>query len=213
MKPILVTGTHRSGSTWFGSIISLSNKVSYVHEPFNKDNICVDCGLKNNFWFEYVTKYNEKKYKKHINHIIEFKFDHFKRIKKLLFKKKGKKAFLRDYRNYFKYKFGARRVLIKDPIAFFSAEWLYNNYNIDVFILIRHPAAFVSSIKVKKWYFDFNNLLCQKKLMSDILKPFKNEIIDFSKNKKNIIDQGILLWRIFHHTILIYKEKYPNWYF
>ena len=36
----------------------------------------------------------------------------------------------------------------------------------------------------------------------------------FSKqNKYNIIEQGILLWNIFHSYISNLKEKHPNWYF
>ena len=34
-KPILVTGSHRSGSTWTGRIISAAPHVGYIHEPFN----------------------------------------------------------------------------------------------------------------------------------------------------------------------------------
>lgn len=33
--PILITGAHRSGTTWLGKIVSLSNGVRYIHEPFN----------------------------------------------------------------------------------------------------------------------------------------------------------------------------------
>jgi hypothetical protein len=34
---ILISGSHRSGSTWTGKVISQSNSVRYVHEPFNID--------------------------------------------------------------------------------------------------------------------------------------------------------------------------------
>ncbi len=34
-KPILITGAHKSGSTWAGKIISTSLKVHYVHDFFN----------------------------------------------------------------------------------------------------------------------------------------------------------------------------------
>ena len=34
-KPILVTGAHRSGTTWVGKMLALAPGVAYVHEPFN----------------------------------------------------------------------------------------------------------------------------------------------------------------------------------
>ena len=39
------------------------------------------------------------------------------------------------------------RVVMKDPLAFFSAEWLMQNFGMTVVVLIRHPAAFVASLK------------------------------------------------------------------
>ena len=36
-RPILVTGSHRSGSTWLGQMIGASDAVGYIHEPFNID--------------------------------------------------------------------------------------------------------------------------------------------------------------------------------
>jgi len=106
------------------------------------------------------------------------------------------------------------RTLIKDPIAIMSAEWLYNSMNCDVVISIRHPAAFIASLKVKKWEFDFNNYLNQDALMKRYLVYYYDEIREYSNNKKNIIEQGILLWNTIYATIHQYKEKYQNeWYF
>ena len=34
-RPILVTGAHRSGTTWVGKMLALAPGVAYVHEPFN----------------------------------------------------------------------------------------------------------------------------------------------------------------------------------
>jgi hypothetical protein len=49
--------------------------------------------------------------------------------------------------------------------------------------------------------------------MNTKLKPFEKEIREFSKNKHDIIDQGILLWNVFHTVIKDYEEKYPDWIF
>ncbi len=36
-----------------------------------------------------------------------------------------------------------------------SAEWLAKTYNINVVVLIRHPAAYIYSMKRMKWGFNF----------------------------------------------------------
>lgn len=39
------------------------------------------------------------------------------------------------------------RPLVKDPFALFSAEWFADNFDAEVIVIVRHPAAVVSSIK------------------------------------------------------------------
>ncbi|MCF8233846.1 MAG: hypothetical protein K9G67_15655 [Bacteroidales bacterium] len=34
-KEILVTGAHRSGTTWVGHVMREAPEVHYIHEPFN----------------------------------------------------------------------------------------------------------------------------------------------------------------------------------
>lgn len=36
-ESILVTGSHRSGTTWIGNILALANGTRYVQEPFNRE--------------------------------------------------------------------------------------------------------------------------------------------------------------------------------
>lgn len=38
MKNILVTGSHRSGTTWIGQMLSQDKNTMYVYEPFNIGN-------------------------------------------------------------------------------------------------------------------------------------------------------------------------------
>lgn len=71
----------------------------------------------------------------------------------------------------------------------------------NVLVQVRHPAAFCSSLKVKDWEFDFNNFLRQPLLIENYLYPFRDEIQEFAERKRNIIEQGILLWNCIHHTI------------
>src|SRR5699024_11082686 len=74
--------------------------------------------------------------------------------------------------DYFKFKYNPRikKYLIKDPIACMSSEWLHNRFDMEVVIVIRHPAAFVASLKRLNWDFDLNELICQEELMQDHLR-------------------------------------------
>ena len=82
-----------------------------------------------------------------------------------------------------------------------------------VIILIRHPAAFASSLKQKKWEFSFSNFLDQNWLMRDHLYPFESAINSHVNNKSDIIDQASLLWKILHYMIQKYRERHVDWLF
>ncbi|MBX7226896.1 MAG: sulfotransferase [Chitinophagales bacterium] len=210
-KDILVSGSHRSGTTWTGKIIASSSNVEYIDEPFNLNhNQTIHTPLK--YWYEYVCdKDNPERielFRNYIDKNMRFKWNnYFSDIKKA----KSFRQFAKF--NYIYYnKLTDKRKLIKDPIALMSAEWLAKEYDLDVLLLVRHPAAFVASLKVKDWKFDFFNFYEQKFLMEDKLFSFKDEIKDFVDNpNKNIVDQGILLWNIIYATIADYQKKYPNW--
>ncbi|WP_340111716.1 sulfotransferase [Maribellus mangrovi] len=210
---ILVTGSHRSGSTWVGSVIRRSKQVYHVHEPFNISTH-KESPFPFKYWFEYVSGESSEDYQrrviKYIRSYSQFKFqDIFVRIFRIKSRKTLKKYLLRitgiSHR---------RRKLYKDPIALMSAEWLSQELPAQVVVLIRHPAAFVASIKVKDWKFDFTHFLNQEHLMKRYLPNFEIDLQEYSQNEKDIIDQGILMWNIFHSVIIRYMNEYEDqWYF
>jgi len=106
-----------------------------------------------------------------------------------------------------------KRALVKDHIAVFSAEWLAKRFNMDVLVLIRHPAAFVGSLKEAKWTFPFNHFLEQPLLMQHHLSKYRSALEEYSKTDKNIVEQAILLWNLIHHMILYYRQNHPEWLF
>ena len=83
----------------------------------------------------------------------------------------------------------------------------------DVIVPIRHPAAFVSSIKRVGWSHDFADFLAQPLLMRDHLQPFETEIRKFAENSRSLFDQAILIWRLIHHVIEKYRRKHTDWIF
>jgi len=213
-QPILVTGSHRSGSTWVGQMIAASQNVHYIHEPFN--NYYFSPGI-NHIKFDKVFKYisgeNEKKYLSPIKKTIDLKYDLLSAInsEKVTLSNILKKV--KIFLEYNKIHSDKKRVLIKDPIAIFSAEWLTQRFDMQTIVLIRHPAAFASSLKIKNWGFNFNNLLDQKLLIRDHLFDFRNEIEEFANNQKIIIDQACLLWRMIYYVVTKYQYLHKNWLF
>jgi hypothetical protein len=204
-KPIFVTGSHRSGSTWIGNMLSLSKTVRYIDEPFNLKYKASPF----NYWFEYVFEGNEEKYLSYLRSEIKLSPSSLLWDLRNIQIRQDIKPMLVKWRE----QIFNKRPLFKDPIAILSAEWLAKKFNMDVLVIIRHPAAFVSSIKILEWDHDFSAFLKQPQLMNDYLSPFEDKIREFSKNKKDIVDQATLLWKIFHHVILQYQKKQPDWQF
>ncbi len=210
-KGILVTGSHRSGSTWVGQMIALSPSVAYIHEPFNiiynRPGIC-SASFKH--WFTYICEENENLYYEALKDTLEFKYKILKELAVI----KAPKDIVRLFRAcilFTMYKLSNKRPLMKDPIAIFSAEWLAKRFNMDVIILIRHPAAFAGSLKKANWTFQFSNFIEQPLLMQHHLSDFRHQIEEFAKKEKDIIDQAILLWNVIHYMILKYKKRNPDW--
>jgi hypothetical protein len=211
-RPILVTGAHRSGSTWVGTMIGKSEEVCYMLEPFNFHYGPGICNAPFEYHFPYVTKENEAAYYGSIKQTLDYKYHLWRE----LFSVKSGWQLRRCSRDYFAFKAAkkkGKRPLFKDPIAFFSAEWLAERFGFQVVMLIRHPAAFASSIKRLDWSHPFEDFLRQPALMDGPLKEYKSQVEDFARNPRDLIDQSILLWNMIYAVALQYQEAHPDWIF
>ncbi|MEO1068431.1 MAG: sulfotransferase domain-containing protein [Cyanobacteria bacterium J06638_6] len=88
-----------------------------------------------------------------------------------------------------------------------------NRFRADVIMLIRHPAAFVSSLKRKHWQFPFSNFLSQPQLMENLPPSLQQEIEAYAHSQVDIVDQAILLWKVCHSHIRQCQACYPEWMF
>lgn len=202
-KPILVTGSHRSGTTWVGKMLTLSPFVAYIEEVFNP-NPGHPLSHKGIFRhsFTYITEENEGHYVQEIKDVLHFKFGYrSRRLGGLI----PSKRFL--YRWTYRM-FSLPQPLLKDPIAALSAEWLANKFDMNVIVLIRHPAAFVSSLIRLNWRFDFNTFLKQKRLMEDWLYPLEEKI---RRQPKDLIEEASLSWLCIYCVMDAYIQRHPEW--
>jgi hypothetical protein len=210
-KHILVTGTHRSGTTWVGRTLSQAENVELVYEPFNLETTRYNFEYKFDHWFEHVpTSKNCPEIKQEFDRYIpNSRFQYPAKI----CRETGlswRSPFI--YLKYLMLSDDRPRYLLKDPIALLSAGWLYERYQLKVICMIRNPLAFAGSLKKQGWDFDFKNFLEQKELMDTWLNPFKEEI-EKTDAEGDFIDRISLLWNVLNYVILEYKNKYPDWFF
>lgn len=233
-NPILVTGTHRSGSTFVGKMLSLNSNVAYIQEPFNKGY-----GLKAfNTDFKYITEHNiDKKRLNLLSDLIELRggsysipsiieehkglenridlMEEFYKnfnisaipefVKRMFFKSRAQLLFIKA-----KYDPRVERVLLKDPLACLASQFLYRQYSMDVVVLVRHPLCFAESLKRLGWKFNFENFLSQQKLMDDYLEEFRQEMIYLNNKQSSVIEEACLIWNCIYTVLSAFIEKNPE---
>lgn len=209
--PILVTGAHRSGSTWVGEVLAKSPGLAYMHEPFNPI-YPFPRGVNLDKWYLYVGAHNHDAYYPYFAKLFSWKYQGISRIAGVnsLFRAK---MWAKYQAIYGLGRIKGARPVVKDPIAFFSAPWLHAQFGMPVVLLIRHPAAFVHSLRRKDWNFPFDHLLGQKELMDGPLAHWAAQISDFSAIRRELLEQACLLWNILYGTALRYRGLHPSWFY
>ncbi len=212
--PILITGSHRSGTTWVGAIVGSSPEVGWIpEEPFNPYHRPGLCAARFPFWYAYISSGNSVRFKRHFERMFSFRYNVLAQLREThsigsirpLTDDLGR---LRSYRKR------GLRPMLKDPLALFSAEWLAHTFNAQPVVLIRHPAAFASSLKRLEWRHDFDDFLSQPELIREYLTPFREELLERARGAPcDVVDEAILLWRLIYHTVARYQEQYPDWVF
>jgi len=205
LRPILLTGSHRSGSTWVGKVLGTSRDLGYIREPFNIEVNPRTTTAPIRYWFTKVDDTNENLFIKGLNDTLHFKYRPLAKIKEV-YSIKDLGRFFIHWVKFTRYRTLQKTPLLKDPIALFSTPWLHSKFGLQTIVLIRHPAAFVSSILKAGWHFDFTHFTAQNNLMIE-LEEYNSKIVDFAEHHKPLIDQAILLWLVFHTYILKLKNK------
>jgi Sulfotransferase family len=211
-RPILVTGAHRSGTTWFGEMLCLSPRIGMLLEPFNPITPPgISSGPFDRF-FLYVTEENEGPFLEPLERTLEFRYALRRQLPRIRSAHELGRT-VQDFSSFALNRVRRARPLLKDPIAVFSSEWLVSRFDAQPIVLIRHPAAFVSSLKKLGWTHRFEHFLSQPLLLRDHLGPYEGEIREFAERQHEIVDQGILLWRLIYSAVATFRERHPDWIF
>jgi hypothetical protein len=208
-QPILVTGTHRSGTSWVGKILCASSEAAYISEPLNLWHRPGVMRKPVSGWYTYITEENEAGYLPAFHETLQFRYHlgaeiaSIKSWHDLL-------RMLRDGSNFLWGKVMNKRPLLKDPFAVFSIPWFVERLNCQVVVVVRHPLAFVSSLKRLGWDFNFYDLLEQPLLMRDCLNPYRAEILAVQQTPDDVIAQGSLLWKLIYQIAFDCQKQTPG---
>jgi hypothetical protein len=184
----------------------------YLHEPFKPGWKPAEIFTRIDTWFAYLDEHDAGVHEAELARTIE---GHFDWRRHWIIKPSPAQALdaSRRWASCTLNRLRQVRPIVKDPIALFSAPWMASRFNMDVIVMLRHPAAFVSSIKLKKWWFNFEHWKRQPRLLAGPLAPMANDIERLARRNDDIIEQAILQWRAFHHVIRTYQHEHPEWQF
>ena len=207
LTPILVTGTHRSGTTWVGKMLAADAMTAYISEPLNILHRPGVFHTKVECWYQYICEENEDRFLRAFEELLEFDYNLWDEIRSL----RSRRDFLRMGRDFLIFYNGlmrGQRVLLKDPFAVFSTPWFARRLDCKVVITVRHPAAFASSLKRLDWPFDFQDLLKQPLLIRDHLEPYRHEMESMPSD--DVIGQAALLWKLIYRSVHAAQAQHPD---
>jgi len=213
-RPILVTGAHRSGTTWVGKILAASPCVHYIQEPFNPSKSASSgiSTLRPPTWCWEPVGSERDPARRALSRTLQFRYAWLPALLEAR-SPRDLRRIRNESRGFRLARRNRSRPLVKDPIALFAADWLATQFAMQVVVMIRHPAGFAASLKRLDWDFPFSCLLEQAELMNGRLSRFEAEIRDFARERKPIIDQAALVWKLKHYVVAAYRTAHPEWTF
>jgi LPS sulfotransferase NodH len=206
MQPLLVTGAHRTGTTWVGKMLA-EGGFAYVSEPLNVLHRPGVMAAPVRKWYTYITRENEADYLPAFQRTLALRYGLLAELTSL----RSRRDVLRmgrDLSIFWSGRLTRRPVLLKDPFAVFSLPWFAERLHCRVVVTVRHPAGFASSLKRLNWPFDFRDLLDQPLLLRDHLAPFRTDMERVAAD--DIIGQAALLWRMVYQVVHADRERTPS---
>jgi hypothetical protein len=102
-------------------------------------------------------------------------------------------------------------LLLKDPIALFSAPWLQDQLGVRVLCLVRHPAGFVSSLIKWQWEFCFAYWTAQPKLMQSLPEDWRKQVERYAVERQEPLLQACLLWKCLYGWAQLQNPRRRQW--
>lgn len=213
MKPqspdIYITGAHRSGTSWVGQMIAAADNYLVRDEEFF--NFASEIGnIPFAYSYPYICEQNEQQF---LSYVDSLKACHYSLLGGLTRAHSFKdilRVGKRKLRSIGRQIHRPKKTIFVEPTGLMSAEWFAKRYQTPVIVLVRHPAAFVSSLKKLDWGFNFTHLTQQKLLMERFFSEYATEMEQAPK-RPDIVGMSILLWKLLYHVVDVYRKDHPDW--
>lgn len=208
-RPILVTGAHRTSTSWVGKMLCASGEAAYISEPLNVWHRPGVFGAPIAHWYTYICRDNEDVYLPAYQQLLSLRYHWLEEVRSI----RSRKDFLRMLRDggiFLRGRIFHQRPLLKDPFAVFSIPWFIERLDCRVVVTVRHPLGFASSLKRLNWQFDMADLLAQPYLLRDGLDMYQSEMQRLLETPTDIIGQAALLWQMVYGWVAALQERgYP----
>jgi hypothetical protein len=201
--PIHVAGMARAGTSWVAEMLRASGGFVHLNEPFNPKrppgqspgilNAPVPVG------YIYVAEHNADAFRPALRDTFRFRYRHMAELRKnrswFDLAKMGK------YSSAFA--MGAlrrKRPLLDDPYASLAAPWIAEEFDGQVAVLVRHPAAMVASYRKLGYRAHFRHFLDQPQLMADYLEPWRADMEALVETDDRVA-QVATFWTMLHRVL------------
>ncbi len=196
--PLLVTGLPRSGTSWAGKMLAAGGGLVYVNEPLNPQHPPGHSpGVLNatvTHRFQYICPDNEEPWLSAFTDTVTLRYRFLAELRRN--HSPYDLARMAKYGTAFTIgRLRARRALLDDPFALFSAGWFRRRLGCRVIILIRDPVSFVGSWHRLGWSVDSRELLGQPLLLRD------HPVVGSLPVDADRIASAAALWRVARDVI------------
>jgi hypothetical protein len=211
--PVVVTGMARSGTSWVGKLLQAGGELTYINEPLNPDHppghspgvldATVTCG------YQYISDGIDEGWREAFAETLRLRYH----VAAELRRNRSPYDLARMARYATSFRAGrllGRRPLLDDPYAMLASAWLADRLGCRVVVLVRDPAAVLSSWKRLGWTTDLHELLDQPALMRDWLAPFRSEIEAAAAAPEDLPGRVGMLWRSLYHVVAAYERRCPG---
>ncbi|MGA1204688.1 MAG: sulfotransferase [Opitutales bacterium] len=209
-KPILITGSNRSGSTWVGKVIGEHRKVLYFHEPFNVIMAETGYGRELPRWFIHAPDWDETYLRDYISTVLTPPHGAYWNNPP----SGPAESFLRFAKATVRKFVFKHRILIKDPVALFSTDWLVDTFGFIPVIIVRHPASYVLSVRNDPSHMhSFRSVFIEQPRLISRFTPedidLIHAVVELQENGSggNIVFEAAVFWRLFHRYILQFRDQ------
>lgn len=194
VRPVVIVGNGRSGTSWVGETLGKAPDVIYYREPCNPSFHGIE---DDSVWSRFVPVGGNDEY---FDKCLEDAFAG------LVAGSSG-----RSLRQIVRQLARPYRVIVKDIAAYPSLEWLYKRWNPMVLIIIRHPCDYVLSVRAagldRTETGRLRGLIGNERLRDGVLRPYLRDL----EAVEGGIETSAAIWGIKNLIVADAMSRNSSW--